>query len=151
MITSHGAMAIAFQAAGVASAPLCPHCGEKSKMVTGKAIYPHIPSLYPLNFWQCAPCGAYVGCHKPNKRMGFDGTEPLGRLANAELREAKSEAHASFDPLWMSGDMTRKAAYKWLAEKLNIPVERCHIGEFDVATCRRAVILCDDVAFSSAF
>jgi Protein of unknown function (DUF3268). len=132
----------AFKAAVVARTPLCPYCGEKSAMASGKEIYPRIPSLYPLNFWKCAPCGAYVGCHKPNKRMGLDGTGPLGRLANAALREAKSAAHESFDPIWQEGDMSRNAAYKWLADSLGINAEKCHIGEFDVDTCMRVVTLC---------
>ena len=117
----------------------CPYCGNAAALVTGEAIYPHRPDLHNLRFWQCAPCGAYVGCHKPNKKMGFDGTQPLGRLANAELRKAKWDAHAAFDPLWKAGRMDRRQAYGWLAKALGIAVEDCHIGEFDVATCKRVV------------
>ncbi len=115
----------------------CPYCGGQAKLVGGKAIYPHRADLHARKFWQCAPCDAYVGCHKPNPQLGFDGTQPLGRLANAELRKAKSAAHESFDPIWQEEHMSRRAAYAWLAKALGIPVERCHIGEFDVALCRR--------------
>lgn len=77
------------------NAPICAYCGVRSKLVTGKDLYPHRPDLYSLNFYQCTPCDAHVGCHKgtPN---------PLGRLANAELRKMKSAAHAVFDPIWKS-------------------------------------------------
>lgn len=67
----------------------CDYCGDAAKLVTGKAIYPHRPDLFRLHFWQCEPCGAYVGCHKKEGGNG-DGTKPLGRIANAELRAAKT-------------------------------------------------------------
>ena len=103
-------------------------------MVGGKEIYPHRPDLYSLNFYQCKPCGAYVGCHKTG-----DGKQPLGRLANAELRAAKSAAHAAFDPMWKDGKKKRGSAYAWLADALGIDKRDCHIGMFDVETCRRVV------------
>jgi len=116
---------------------LCPYCGEKAKMVGGKEIYPHRPDLYQLNFYQCAPCDAYVGCHKTG-----DGKQPLGRLANAELRKAKSAAHAAFDPMWKDGKKKRGSAYAWLSDQLGIDKRDCHIGMFDVETCRRVVEIC---------
>lgn len=73
--------------------------------------------------------------------MGYDGTQPLGRLAGARLRKAKSQAHAAFDPLWRDGEMDRNQAYAWLAGELGIEPEDCHIGEFDVDTCKRVVAL----------
>jgi len=128
--------------------PLCPYCLQAAKLVGGEAIYPNRPDLFDLKFWQCAPCEAYVGCHKkgaliashPKKKFS-NGTVPLGRLANAELRASKSRAHWAFDPLWKGGPMTRTAAYRWLADELGIPLERCHIGEFDVNQCRRVASL----------
>lgn len=117
---------------------VCNYCQRPALLVTGKTIYPHRPDLYQLQFWNCDPCGAWVGCHK--------GTiKPLGRLANAELRQAKQEAHNAFDPFWRSNGfhgqkLKRSAAYKWLAKQLG--VERIHIGECDVETCRRVVKIC---------
>ena len=64
---------------------------------------------------------------------------PLGRLANAELRRAKSAAHAAFDPLWKSKRMKRRDAYGWLARELGISRDNCHIGMFDIAACRAVV------------
>jgi len=37
--------------------------------------------------------------------------------------------------------MTRLEAYDLLAEAMNIPVDRCHIGEFDIELCMRVVSL----------
>lgn len=121
---------------------VCDYCNNEARLVGGDVIYPHRPDLHGLRFWHCGPCGAYVGCHKGT-------TRPLGRLANAELRQAKQDAHAAFDPKWKFHTfrdgyqtMTRTMAYKWLAEQLGIPIEQCHIGMFDVETCGRVVEVC---------
>ena len=115
--------------------PVCPYCGKPSALVGGDTVYPHRPDLNEKNFYLCYPCNARVGCHPGT-------TKPLGRLANAELRVAKIAAHAAFDPMWRDGSRKRKAAYKWLAEQLGVDVNACHIGEFDVETCRRVVEAC---------
>jgi hypothetical protein len=114
---------------------VCPYCDREAEFVSGNRIYPHRPDLFVTYFWLCAPCDAYVGVHKRNPRMKFEGYEPLGRLANKSLRYAKQKAHAAFDPLWKSGKMSRTQAYQWLAGQLGISVANCHIGMFDEATC----------------
>lgn len=119
----------------------CPYCERHAELVGGEVIYPHRPDLGSKKFWLCTPCNAYVGCH-----AGDDGTRPLGRLADAELRAAKQQAHAAFDPLWSRPSHARarrrKEAYAWLAAQLGIGRKRCHIGEFDVETCERAIAIC---------
>lgn len=119
------------------SNPICPYCGAASSLVSGDYIYPHRPDLAAKQFYFCANQhpAAYVGCHGTGKK-------PLGRLADAELRKMKKAAHGAFDPIWKTNRMKRKQAYRWLAEKLNIPPEQCHIGMFDVATCKRVVEIC---------
>jgi hypothetical protein len=116
---------------------ICPYCNQTAVLVTGDVVYPHRPDLYEKRLYSCASCDAYVGCHPGT-------TRPLGRLANAELRAAKMKAHAYFDPLWKSGAMKRPAAYAWLAAQLGIERNDCHIGEFDIETCRRVVEICRD-------
>jgi len=112
--------------------PICPYCNKFSKKTTGKDIYSRRPDLYDLTFYQCKPCDASVGIHK-------NGSEkPLGRLANSELRDEKKLTHKLFDKLWQQGFMKRKEAYKFLAESLNIDVNDCHIGMFDIKTCKLA-------------
>lgn len=117
---------------------VCPYCDKPAALVTGAAIYPHRPDLFGKKFWQCAPCKAHVGCHAAGNGEG-DGTKPLGRLANDELRRWKSKAHAAFDPLWKARTMRRKEAYGWLAQSLGISAANCHIGMFDVDLCKRTV------------
>lgn len=108
----------------------CDYCGRRAEFVDSKVVYGKSYGMIYL----CRSCIAYVGVHK--------GTDtPLGRLANAELRHWKKAAHAAFDPMWKYGRFRghRNAAYGWLAQKMELPVEQTHIGMFDVADCRRAI------------
>ena len=100
----------------------CDYCGRETEYVDSKVIYGKSYGKIYL----CRNCMAYVGVHK-----GTD--KPLGRLANAELRNWKKAAHAVFDPLWKYGRFRghRNAAYAWLAQKMGLPVEKTHIGMFD--------------------
>lgn len=119
----------------------CPYCGSLAKLVTGEVIYPHRPDLFAKKFWQCEPCDAYCGCHAPNPKYGFDGTQPLGTLANKELRRIRLKTHAAFDPMWKDGTFaSRRKAYTWLAGKLEMPVEDCHIGSMNALQCQRATV-----------
>ncbi len=111
----------------------CPYCGKRAELVNSEDVYGRD---YGHRIYICWPCNAYVGCHKDTDR-------PLGRLANAELRSMKIQAHAAFDPLWQSGQMKRKAAYAWLAEQMNRPVKQTHIGYFDVTECREVIRIVD--------
>ena len=126
------------------TAPICPYCGGPSELVTGDVIYPWRHDLAHKHFYRCQRCpDAYVGCHPGT-------TNPLGRLADAKLRLAKSHAHAVFDPLW-EAKMERDGIYKgeargrgyaWLAGQLGIDPKECHIGMMDVDMCMRVVAVC---------
>lgn len=129
----------------------CQYCGEEAQLVGGDKIYPHRPDLASLKFWECEPCEAFVGTHKPGswryvkgRKIMHEGTEPLGRLAKADLRMAKRTAHLVFDPLWQSGLMTRVQAYAWLAARMGMPIDDMHIGNLDVHQCHQVVSLCKE-------
>ena len=109
----------------------CPYCGMVAERVTGREVYPHRPDLNGKKFLVCRPCDARCGAHP-------DGT-PLGRLANAELREARSRAHALFDPMWKSGRMRRDEAYAWLSGATGIESKACHIGMMDIEQVQKAI------------
>lgn len=36
-------------------------------------------------------------------------------------KRARRSAHEAFDPIWMSGTMTRSEAYRWLAKQMRLP------------------------------
>jgi hypothetical protein len=117
---------------------ICPYCSKKTVFVDSEEVYSRSYGMIYL----CRPCQAWVGVHKGTSNA-------LGRLANAELREAKKEAHFYFDKLW-SAKMkngfkkghARGRAYKWLANELGIPCPETHIGWFDVDKCKKVVEIC---------
>lgn len=117
---------------------ICPYCGKQAELVKGWQIYPNAETWGNANFWACFDCEAWVGCHRRNRKYGRTGEEPLGRLANAELRTAKRHVHRLLDPLWQRKGIRRSEVYKLLARRLGIAVRDCHVGEFDVERCRDA-------------
>lgn len=72
--------------------PPCPYCNSPTEFIDSKRVYGRWYG-WLLACTRYPQCDAYVGCHGESKN-------PLGRLANAELRAAKKAAHAAFDPLW---------------------------------------------------
>jgi hypothetical protein len=124
----------------------CDYCNELADLLLDSS-----PLYHGIDYgavWYCRPCKAWVGVHKNSPRF-----MPLGRLANAELRAAKQVAHSVFDPLWEAKQRrdnckkheARGAAYRWLAAQMNIPVEECHIGMFDVQQCLTATRICRSI------
>ena len=116
----------------------CPYCGAEVVLRDATFVYTSNKAKDYNKVWVCSnypKCDAYVGCHKGT-------TIPMGRLANARLRTLKKEAHRQFDPLWKSGLMSRKEAYRWLSNMLNIDLDECHIGMFDIKNCQRTIHLC---------
>jgi hypothetical protein len=116
----------------------CPYCGAEAILLPDTAVYSR---SYDGMVWVCQPCKAWVGCHRGKNNI------PLGRLANAELRKLKIEAHSLLDALWRaamkirgwSQKYARGKAYSWLAKSMDIPPSDCHIGMFDEATCLKAI------------
>jgi len=127
----------------VSTEVLCDYCQKPAELVTGEVTYPRRPDLRNRNFWYCAGCQAWVSCHPPadaNGRHGHgDGTVPMGRLANAELRQWRLSFHAVFDPIWKSGTMTRAEAYALVAAEMRLRVQDCHSSLFTMEQCREAV------------
>lgn len=106
---------------------ICPYCCQDSIYVDSAELYggKSFGMVY-----LCEPCQAWVGVHRETDNA-------LGRLADSMLRRWKRKAHEAFDPLWKGGGFKRNEAYGWLAKKLAIPIEYCHIGYFDVFLCKR--------------
>ena len=114
---------------------ICPYCQNIAELTSSAIVY-NGRDYGPIYLCKCVDGWAYVGCHKGT-------TEPLGRLADRELREWKKKAHAAFDPLWKYCGMPRNEAYQWLADKLSIPRDQCHIGMFNIEMCQKVVAACE--------
>jgi hypothetical protein len=117
--------------------PVCRYCGKPLELTTAAEIYPRREDLHHLKFWICRPCDAFIGV-KP----GSFGHEPVGLLANHELREWRRLAHEAFDPVWKGGGKSRTEAYEWLARSLKIEVDKCHMALFDVEQCKNVLRVC---------
>jgi hypothetical protein len=73
--------------------PHCEYCGAPAVLVRLCDVsYPYRDDHGPL--WLCEPCQAWIGIYSRSKRH-----VPLGRLANAELREWKTKLHAALEPM----------------------------------------------------
>lgn len=111
---------------------ICQKCMRKAKLVTGEYIFPFNKKYKDHNYYVCEGCGDYVGCHEGT-------TKALGTLADKRLREKRIQVHRAFDQIWKDSPISRKQAYEYLAEKLDIPLVKCHIGLFDLQLCQRAL------------
>ena len=112
----------------------CPYCKKETVWVENKEVY---GKNYGKSFmiWLCKPCDAYVGTHKNSR-------EPLGTLANKELRGWRKKAHEAIDGYWKELDYTRKEVYQKLKEHFGYEI---HIGEADIALCKDLVAGADHI------
>ena len=113
----------------------CSYCGNKAEYVNRKEIY-NIASKHIGMVWVCRLCKAWVGCHKGTNR-------PLGTLAKYDLRRWREKAHDALDKKWNKGNnRSRNQTYKRLAKHLGIKKKDCHIGKFDIETCKKVIGVC---------
>jgi hypothetical protein len=109
----------------------CPYCGRPPR------LYRSSEPIYGKDngpAWVCAgwpDCNALVLCHP-------GGTQPLGTLANEDLRRARRRTHVLLDKLFDPGPMNRSQVYSELAAFMNLDVQDTHIGMFDLGQCEHA-------------
>ena len=88
---------------------------------TAKGKWPYV--------WVCKDCGAMVGTHE-NTRI------PLGCMADAETRKARSRAHKVFDKIWYRLNLvSRTHAYMSLSRAMGSNFQDTHIGLMDKEQC----------------
>lgn len=119
----------------------CPYCKKEA------VFFRNSTHLYGKDYgpiWMCKDCDAYVGCHRGT-------SNPLGTLANKELRLWRKKAHQAFDLLWESGLMSRRNAYKFLQHALGLSRKQCHIAKFNVGLCYLTTIVCYDLGMIDDF
>ncbi|AWB21202.1 hypothetical protein DA075_09990 [Methylobacterium currus] len=128
--------------------PLC--CGRSARLTTGAEIYPRQPHLHGRHFYICDACKGYCGTHRGSTRS-------LGTPAGPALRFERQHLHAHvIDPLWMEAELcgayedkpprvvhqirkrARQRVYEFLADRLGISEQDCHVGMFDMTRCAAA-------------
>lgn len=104
----------------------CPECGSSMHLRDSKHGLFYGCAAYPT-------CRATHGAH-PDGR-------PLGTPANAETKRARIAAHEAFDKLWKEPEryMTRRDAYRWLADLLGLSPGEAHIATFDRGQCNAVI------------
>jgi hypothetical protein len=121
--------------------PQCDYCGTAAVLTRpGDEAYPYREDRGAI--WVCQPCQAWIGIYSRSTR-----NVPLGRLANAELREWKAKLHAALEPMaaakarrdGISIFEARAKGYRWLASALQIDEKACTIHQLDADQCRAAV------------
>lgn len=112
----------------------CRFCHSAVHVATHQEVYGRDYSDWPY-MYLCGDCGACVGMHP------FTSI-PLGTLADKATRDARKNCKKPFEAIWRSERMSRTEAYAWLANALNIPVNECHFGWFDIVQCEAAKQAC---------
>lgn len=121
--------------------PLCDYCGGKAVLArVGEEAYPYLEDHGPV--WICSPCQAWIGVRARSKQH-----TPLGRLADAALRERKSRLHDALEPLvtakmrrdGVNAFEARGKAMKWLIGSLHIPVDSPSIHALSLEQCEQAI------------
>lgn len=82
--------------------------------------------------WGCPVVNCTVAC--------WNGS--TSTPADYDTRQARIEAHHSFDHLWQSGMFSRSKAYYVLAKHLGLSKRKTHIGRFDFEQCQRTIEFC---------
>jgi hypothetical protein len=119
---------------------VCPYCGNETELIDSAEIYQGVSYGW---MYICRPCDAYVGCYRGSKKA-------LGRLANAELRKYKQQAHEALDQIWKKRLMKRKEVYTWLSQQLETERDYTHIGMFDVEQCKKVIAVSEQYLDTSS-
>lgn len=112
----------------------CGYCGRPAVLRPASEIY-HDPRkkgyVYACSHYPA--CDAYVSV--------FPGSKiPMGTLADSALRQKRIQAHQAFDQLWLSGIFSRDQAYRWLSDKLGLPLSQTHIALFSDYLCAQVIL-----------
>ena len=107
---------------------ICNICGSAEvNIVSNSVIYGKEYGKYPY-VYLCSNCQAYVGVHPNN--------QPLGLLADLEMRILRQRCHNLFDKTWKD-NKERSVRYCELAEKMGIGV--CHFSWMDKKQLKQAI------------
>lgn len=118
----------------------CPICGAKATLRPSSVVYGESDKIggYLYMCDRYPKCDSYVGAHRRT-------LEPLGTLADGNLRHKRILAHRAFDRLWKEGPMTKWQAYKWLQAKFGLSSEQAHIAKFSEYMCDQLIAVCDQL------
>jgi hypothetical protein len=121
--------------------PECNYCGAKAALSrAGDESYPYREDHGAL--WICTRCQAWIGIHSRSARH-----VPLGLLADAALREAKSHLYDALEPLvaakvrrdGINPFSARAKALHWVATELGFEPVPASIHNMTLDQCQRGL------------
>ena len=103
----------------------CPYCGSLAMLRPASAIHglSDISAgtyLYVCRRWPA--CDAYVTADRRTK-------QPLGTLANGDLRHKRILAHHALHSVQAQLGMNRDQSYCWLQTQMGLPGDKVHIAK----------------------
>jgi hypothetical protein len=129
--------------------PNCDYCGAPAMLARADDdAYPYREDHGPL--WICVDCQAWIGIFSRSTR-----NVPLGRLADARLRESKGRLHAALEPLAQAKARrdgcsvfeARAKGIRWVAQEIGATLqEKGSIHSFDADQCERAIAVIEKFA-----
>jgi hypothetical protein len=120
---------------------MCDYCGARAALVrSGAEVYPYRDDHGPV--WICTACQAWIGIHARSTR-----NVPLGRLADATLRDTKSRLHDALEPL-VAGKVrrdqvnpfeARAKAIRWVSTQLGFDPVPASLHALTLDQCEDAL------------
>jgi uncharacterized C2H2 Zn-finger protein len=138
----------------IADSIACPTCQRVFKSV--QARNDHTKSTHDNPSWVagrektktktapiCPRCGnaAFITATRFGPRADCCGLRSwaLKELVSAETMKSRKLAHATFDPIWKLGKLSRGEAYRRLALALGMTATECHISIMNEDQANRVV------------
>lgn len=119
----------------------CPYCGSIAVLRRADEIYKNPPDK--MEDRMLLVCKNYPECDSYIK-ADKDGN-PIGVMANKELRHLRLIAHNYFDEIFKNNILSRSDAYKLLSDKLGTPLKETHISNFDEYRCKVVIKIAKNI------
>lgn len=91
--------------------------------------------LYVCRRWPA--CDAYVTADRRTK-------QPLGTLANGDLRHKRILAHHALHSVQAQLGMSRDQSYRWLQTQMGLPGDQVHIAKCGDYRCEQIIRICEN-------
>lgn len=120
----------------------CPYCGSLATLRPASVIHglSDISAgtyLYVCRRWPA--CDAYVTADRRTK-------QPLGTLANGDLRHKRILAHHALHSVQAQLGMNRDQSYRWLQTQMGLPGDQVHIAKCGDYRCEQIIRICEVTA-----
>lgn len=123
----------------------CPYCRGKVVLKNTNDVFVLPPKyLQNKNVYVCEnypTCDAYVIQSETSNFQGF--------VASEALRKLRQITHYYVDIIWKTEILTRDECYEYLASKLKISKNKCHIAMFDEKLCNKSIDICSNYIFDN--